>query len=109
LRKTQLSRDQIRLTIQCGRPGTAMPHFDRFAYTDKRCYGVTAKDLGDMVPQRPETTLQPDEIDALADYVAAKIKGLGPVTKAECLAYFGPGVQRCNSFPDAKSKSAASH
>ncbi len=50
LRKTQLTRDQIRMTMQCGRPGTPMPHFDRFAYTDKRCYGVTAQDLGDKVP-----------------------------------------------------------
>ena len=31
LRKTQLTRDQIRVSIQCGRPGTPMPHFDRFA------------------------------------------------------------------------------
>jgi mono/diheme cytochrome c family protein len=33
LRLTTLTRDQIRMTIQCGRPGTPMPHFDRFAYT----------------------------------------------------------------------------
>ncbi len=52
LRMTQLTRDQIRMTIQCGRPGTPMPHFDRFAYTDKRCYDMTAEDLGDTVPNR---------------------------------------------------------
>ena len=45
--------------------------------------------------------------DAPADYVAAKIKGAGPVTKSECLAYFGPGVARCDTFPDTKSE--ASH
>lgn len=80
LRQTQLTRDQIRMTIQCGRPGTPMPHFDRFAYTDKRCYDMTAEDLGDQVPNRGTITLQPYEIDALADYIAAKIKGAGPVT-----------------------------
>jgi mono/diheme cytochrome c family protein len=106
LRKTQLTRDQIRMTIKCGRPGTPMPHFDRFAYTDKRCYGMTAAQLGNNVPQRAGTTLQADEIDALADYVAAKIKGAGPVTKAECIAYFGPGATRCDSFPDTKSASS---
>src|SRR6516225_11363321 len=73
LRKTQLTRDQIRMTIQCGRPGTPMPHFDRFAYTDKRCYGMTAQDLGHKVPDRAATTLQPFEIDAVADYVATKV------------------------------------
>jgi mono/diheme cytochrome c family protein len=99
LRKTQLTRDQIRMTIQCGRPGTPMPHFDRFAYTDKRCYGVTAQDLGDKVPDRAATTLQPWEIDAVADYVAAKLKGAGPVTRAECAAYFGPTGRQCGKYP----------
>src|SRR5215472_12513403 len=56
LRETQLTRDQIRETIQCGRPGTPMPHFDRFAYTDKRCYDMTAADLGDLEAIRPPTT-----------------------------------------------------
>jgi mono/diheme cytochrome c family protein len=106
LRKTQLTRDQIRMTIQCGRPGTAMRYFDRFAYTDKRCYGMTAAQLGKNMPTRADTTLQVDEIDALADYVAAKIKGAGPVTKAECAAFFGGKSANCDMFPDAKSGSS---
>ena len=106
LRKTQLTRDQIRMTIQCGRPGTEMRYFDRFAYTDKRCYGMSATDLGGLKIERASTTLQPDEIDALADYVAAKIKGAGAVTKAECVAYFGPGTARCDSYPETKSGSS---
>jgi mono/diheme cytochrome c family protein len=100
LRKTQLTRDQIRMTIQCGRPGTPMPHFDRFAYTDKRCYGMTARDLGNLVPERASTTLQPWEIDAVADYVAAKLKGAGPVTRAQCIAYFGPTGAQCAKYPE---------
>ena len=69
-----------------------MPHFDRFAYTDKRCYGMTAADLGDQKPDRSQVTLQRDEIDALADYVATKIKGLGKVTQQQCYDYYGPGT-----------------
>jgi mono/diheme cytochrome c family protein len=99
LRKTQLTRDQIRMTIQCGRPGTAMPHFDRFAYTDKRCYGMTERDLGDKVPDRAPTTLQPFEIDAVADYVATKLKGAGPVTRAQCVAFFGNTEAECAKYP----------
>jgi mono/diheme cytochrome c family protein len=102
LRKTQLTRDQIRMTIQCGRPGTEMPHFDAFAYTDKRCYGTTAKDLGDKVPERAEHPLQPYQIDAVADYVAIKLKGAGPVTREECLAFFGQDAQiECANYPQA--------
>lgn len=101
LRATQLTRDQIRETIQCGRPGTPMPHFDRFAYTDKRCFNVTAEELGDFVPERAATTLQLYEIDALADYVATKIKGAGPITRSECLEFFkASGGSRCQSYPD---------
>jgi mono/diheme cytochrome c family protein len=100
LRDSQLTREQIRETIQCGRPGTPMPHFDRFAYTDKRCYGLTADDLGDQMPNRAPTTLQPDEIDALADYVTAKLKGVGRVTRAQCLDYFGGAGSRCNDYPE---------
>lgn len=101
LRVTQLSRDQIRMTIQCGRPGTPMPHFDRFAYTDKRCYDMTAADLGDSVPNDSPTALQPHEIDALADYVAAKLKGAGPATRGQCMAYFqGSAGSQCDTYPD---------
>jgi mono/diheme cytochrome c family protein len=106
LRKTQLTRDQIRETIQCGRPGTPMPHFDRFAYTDKRCYGLTAEDLGDRVPNQSPTTLQSYEIDALADYVATEVKDAGPVTKAECVGYFGSNLARCDNYPDIASGSS---
>jgi hypothetical protein len=100
LRETQLTRDQLRETIQCGRPGTPMPHFDRFAYTDKRCYDMTAKDLGNLEAIRAETTLQPFEIDAVADYVATKIKGAGPVTRAECTAFFGETEAECEKYPE---------
>jgi mono/diheme cytochrome c family protein len=100
LRATQLTRDLIRMMIQCGRPGTPMPYFDRFAYTDKRCFGMAASDLGARMPERANTTLQPDEIDALADYVAAKIKGAGPVTRAQCQEYFGEATSRCDKYPE---------
>ncbi|HYZ21980.1 MAG TPA: c-type cytochrome [Rhodopila sp.] len=101
LRATELTRDQIRMTIQCGRPGTPMPHFDRFAYTDKRCYDMTEADLGDKAPPRASTTLQPYEIDDLADYVAAKLKGAGPVTRAECLSYYQAASSgTCDRYPD---------
>jgi hypothetical protein len=102
LRATQLTVDQIHEVIQCGRPGTAMPHFDKFAYTDKRCYGSTAADLGNQVPNDPPTALQPFEIQAVADYVAFKLKGLGPVTQEQCVAYFGGPSDTCNSLPKAQ-------
>jgi hypothetical protein len=31
--------------IACGRPGTEMPHFDKYAYEDNDCYGLKGKNL----------------------------------------------------------------
>mgnify|MGYP000641443687 CR=1 FL=1 len=33
------------LLIKCGRPGSGMPPFDKFAYSDGRCYGLKQADL----------------------------------------------------------------
>src|SRR5262249_50743280 len=99
LRETALERDAIIEVIKCGRPGKAMPYHDRFAYTDDRCYGVKAADLGNQMPQRASEPLQQREIEALADYVVAGLKGRGPVTQAECLAYFGAGAANCAQYP----------
>ena len=58
LRVTQLTPEQLTEVVKCGRPGTGMPYHDRFAYTDKRCYGYTREEMGkDMpVPGRPHFT-----------------------------------------------------
>ena len=77
-----------------------MPHFDRFAYTDKRCYDMTAQDLGDLEPIRAPITLQTYEIDAVADYVASKIKGAGSVTRAQCVEFLGEAGSYCDKYPE---------
>ena len=46
LRETRLNREQLIEVIACGRPGTEMPHFDKYAYEDTDCYGLKGKDLG---------------------------------------------------------------
>jgi mono/diheme cytochrome c family protein len=70
LHKTLLTRDQLIEVIACGRPGTEMPHFDKYAYEDKACFGATAADLGDLVPHDPHSTpLNRREIEAVADFV----------------------------------------
>jgi hypothetical protein len=100
LRRSQLQRDQLITTIQCGIPGTAMPHFDDGAYTDKRCYGMTEAELGSRTPPfPPSTTLVGREVEAIADYLIAKIIGRGPVTRAECIENFGERARSCNDYP----------
>ena len=100
LRQTRLNRAQLVITIMCGRPGTAMPHFDEAAYTDKRCYGTTEAELGKNTPALPPgSTLQAREAEAIADYVLAKFAGRGAATRAECEETFGKDARACGEYP----------
>ena len=100
LRATPLTRAQLIEVIACGVPGKAMPHFDEQAYSDKRCYGVAQADLGRDTPALPPgATLTRREIEAVADYLAAKVIGRGAVTRGECEEAFGEGARRCASYP----------
>jgi mono/diheme cytochrome c family protein len=73
LRTTQLSRALLLDAIRCGRPGTQMPAFLDGAYTAVSCYGLPtgAPPAGlDLTP-----VLSGDEVEALVDYLTAKIVG----------------------------------
>ncbi len=99
LRQTRLNRAQLGITIMCGRPGTAMPHFDESAYTDKRCYNTTEAELGKNTPALPPgSTLQAREAEAIADYVLAKFAGRGAATRAECEETFGKDARACGEY-----------
>ena len=61
---------------------------------------MTADELGGNVPNNSGTALQPYEIDALADYVATKIKGAGLATRAQCFAFFQEASSQCDTYPE---------
>jgi hypothetical protein len=103
LRETNLTREQLIEVISCGRPGEAMPRFDDQAYAEKRCYGgVTEAALGqDLPPLPPGSLLQRREIEALVDFLQAKIINRGPITREECLEAFGDRAARsCAQYPE---------
>src|SRR5215472_845004 len=76
LHATKLDHDHLIEVIGCGRPGSEMPHFDKYAYDDKGCYGLSAADLGNKVPPDPHSTsLTKREIAAVVDYLLAAYVG----------------------------------
>jgi mono/diheme cytochrome c family protein len=100
LRRSQLGRDQLIMVISCGIPGTAMPHFDDQAYTDKRCYGMTEAELGERTPNFPPSVPLPKrEVEVVADYLLARIIGRGPITREECAENFAPRARFCDDYP----------
>jgi mono/diheme cytochrome c family protein len=94
LRKTALTREQFVEVIKCGRPMTGMPYHDQYAYTDKRCYGMTREDLGKDMPLLGES-LSAREIDAVVKYLYARAIGHGDATYEDCVDFWGKDTRQC--------------
>ena len=111
LRKTELTREQIIETIGCGRPGTGMPFFIRGAYDEVKCHDMNRQEAGTQMPPEGGTFLRPKDIEAVADYVIAHIKGAGEPTYEECVTFFSSGSRVCDIYktqaqkPDAAAAS----
>jgi len=73
LRTTQLNRALLVDTIRCGRPGTQMPAWLDGAYTEISCYGLPKGPPPAQLDLTP--VLSGDEVDALVDYMMAKMIG----------------------------------
>jgi mono/diheme cytochrome c family protein len=73
LRTTLLDRAGLVDTIGCGRPSTEMPAWLDGAYTEIPCYGSTKGPVPAGTVLMP--VLSADEIQALVDYLMAKIVG----------------------------------
>lgn len=101
LRETVLTQDQLIEVILCGRPGTAMPHFDARAYTDARCYDLTAAQLGDAVPPRADLTLTRRHATGLAMFILSEFAGKGEPTREACQSLLGAENARCAVLPPA--------
>jgi mono/diheme cytochrome c family protein len=99
LRETVLTEDQIIEVILCGRPGTGMPHFDARAYTDARCYNLTAAQIGDAVPPRADITLTRRHATGLALFILSEFAGKGAPTREDCQSLLGQDNPRCAALP----------
>ncbi|HWW86659.1 MAG TPA: cytochrome c [Vicinamibacterales bacterium] len=102
LRDSKLSRAAIVTTIKCGRLNSQMPAFDKLAYSagDGRCYGKSEAEMR-AYPARipdPPATLQPREIELLADFLMARVVGKGPMDHAKCVEFWGSDVEACRDL-----------
>ncbi len=106
LRKTELTKDQIVETVECGRPGTGMPFFRRGAYDTTKCYDMDRKQIGEQIPQEANVFLRHEDVEAVADYVLTHIKGKGEPTYAECADFFGNTSHVCDIYKNAQPSGA---
>jgi mono/diheme cytochrome c family protein len=100
LRETKLNRAGLVTTIKCGRLNSQMPAFDKFAYSDGRCYGKKQADLKAYPIRMPDpaATLQQREIDLIVDFLMAKVVGKGPMDHAKCVDFWGSEADACKEF-----------
>jgi hypothetical protein len=77
-----------------------MPAFDKFAYSDGRCYGKKQADLKAYPVRMPDpaATLQPREIDLIVDFLMAKVVAKGPMDHAKCVEFWGSEADACKEF-----------
>jgi cytochrome c553 len=101
LRETKLGRAGLIQTIKCGRLNSQMPAFDKYAYSDGRCYGKTQADLKAYPTRMPDppATLQAREIELVTDFMLAKMVGKGAMDHAKCVDFWGSDVDACKEFP----------
>ena len=100
LRAMRLPRAALIAAIKCGRPGRGMPAFDRLAYSDGRCNDLKLADLKrqGLDLHDPASTLQAREIEAIADFLMAKVVNKGPMDRAKCVEFWGSDVDACSEF-----------
>lgn len=100
LREKKYTRALLILTIKCGRPNTQMPAFDKFAYSDGRCYNMKQADLAKYPTRMPDppATLQPREIEYIADFLMARVVGKGALDHAKCVELWGNEADVCKEL-----------
>jgi mono/diheme cytochrome c family protein len=100
LREKKYTRALLVLTIKCGRPGTSMPAFDKFAYTDGRCFNMKQADLAKYPTRMPDppATLQPREIEYIADFLMSRVVGKGALDRAKCAELWGSDADVCHDL-----------
>jgi len=101
LRETKLNRAGLVLLIKCGKLNSQMPAFDKFAYSDGRCYGKKQADLTAYPTRMPDppATLQMREINLVVDFLIAKVVGKGPMDRAKCIEFWGSETEVCKTLP----------
>lgn len=99
LRISILSPEEMATAILCGRPGTEMPYFSRFSYTDDRCYGLTAEALGkDMMPAPGNAHLSKRAMNSLIALIQSFQAQNEQPTFEECKQFWGENATLCGAL-----------
>jgi hypothetical protein len=73
-----------------------------------KCYDLNRQDVSNQMPPEANTFLRPSDIEAVADYVLAHIKGRGEPNDVECVNFFGSTLRVCDIYQTQPAPPAGS-
>ncbi len=95
LRDMNLTLDEIKNVIKCGRPGTGMPYFLRKSYKEEKCYDTTFEDYDSSYrPVSSKKFLSPKQIEAVSFFVKDVLQEK-KLDKSYCEFFFKKGSKVC--------------
>ncbi len=98
LRTNELTLNEIKNIVKCGRPGTGMPYFFKKSYVIEKCYDTTFNDYDKSYrPISSKKFLNMRQIDAVSIFVKEVLQGK-KLDKSYCEGFFNKGSKVCNSL-----------
>ncbi len=95
LRNMNLTIDEIKNVIKCGRPGTGMPYFLRKAYKEEKCYDTTFEDYNETYrPVSSKKFLSSRQIEAVSIFVREVLQNK-KLDKYYCEFFYEKGSKVC--------------
>ena len=95
LRNMNLTLNEIKNVIKCGRPGTGMPYFLRKAYKEEKCYETTFEDYDDYNrPLSSKKFLNAKQIEAVSFFVKDILQNK-KLNKSYCEFFFDKESKVC--------------
>ena len=95
LRNMDLTLDEIKNVIKCGRPGTGMPYFLRKSYKQEKCYDTTFEDYDSSYrPISSKKFLSSKQIEAVSFFVKEVLQNK-QLNKDYCEFFFKKGSKVC--------------
>ena len=95
LRNSNLTLNEIKNVIKCGRPGTGMPYFLRKAYKEEKCYDTTFEDYDESYrPVSSKKFLSPKQIEAVSIFVREVLQNK-KLDKNYCEFFYEKGSKVC--------------
>src|SRR6202035_5301951 len=108
LRQTELTREQIIETVRCGRPGTGRPFFRPGAHDSIHGYDMNRLDACNQLPPEAGVFLREKDVEEVADYVIAHIKGKEEPTLAEFCSFFSETSRVCDIYKKSEQAPSSS-